>query len=40
MFEEPIEIEESGEEPIEENGQGGQEGAGDLMMEMILIILI
>jgi len=29
MFEEPIEIEESGEEPMEENGQGGQDGPGD-----------
>ena len=29
MFEEPIEIEESEEDPMEENGQGGQEGAGD-----------
>ena len=29
MFEEPIEIEESGDEPMEENGHGGQDGAGD-----------
>jgi len=29
MFEEPIEIEESKEDPMEEHEQGGQEGAGD-----------
>ena len=29
MFEEPIEIEESEEDLMEEHGQGGQEGAGD-----------
>ena len=29
MFEEPVEIEESKEDPMEENGQGGQEEASD-----------
>ena len=40
MFEEPIEIEESEEEPMEENGQVARRELVTLMMEMTLMILI